>query len=264
MNYLQKTEQFTSSQIQLIKSQIAVGASDDQLNLFLHVASRAGLDPLAKQIYAIQRGGKMTIQTAIDGFRAIADRTGHHISTSDAVFEEENGRIIKATVTVQKAVKGLVGDFTATAYFNEYNANGPMWKKMPHAMIAKCAEALALRKAFSVQLTGLYTSDEMDQADNKDDDKRPEPSIKDITPDEDTAPAEDTTLVERLNNITAAFSEIGISRTELEEWQGHPVEDSNYDEFNELYQYFITRKSEMSPPEDTDKLNDKFKKITLT
>jgi phage recombination protein Bet len=164
------TIEFTKDQEALIKAQIAPTLNSNELLLFLHVAKRAGLDPLARQIYAIKRGNQMTIQTAIDGFRAIADRTGQHVSTSDAVFVEENGHILKATITVQKMAKnGVIGDFTASAYYKEYEAQGPLWKKMPHTMIAKCAEALALRKAFSAQLTGLYTNDEMKQADNQED-----------------------------------------------------------------------------------------------
>ena len=181
-----QTIEFNKEQEELIKAQIGKTLNNDELLVFMHVAKRAGLDPLAKQIYAIKRGGHMTIQTAIDGFRAIADRTGRHVSTSDAIFEEQNDQVIKATITVQKlASNGIVGDFTASAYFQEYKATGPMWQKMPRAMLAKCAEALALRKAFSAQLTGLYTNDEMKQADNEEDqkdNKLASPSIKEINP----------------------------------------------------------------------------------
>ena len=157
----------TPAQVDLIKSQIAVGATDDELKLFLHVADKSGLDPLSRQIYFIKRSGKMTIQTGIDGFRAVADRTGQYVGSSDPVFED-NGKIpAKATVTVNKVVGGIVGNFTATARWEEYypgKSQGFMWDKMPHTMLGKCAEALALRKAFPAQLSGLYTGDEMDQA----------------------------------------------------------------------------------------------------
>ena len=162
-----KYENITPDQVDLIKSQIAVGATDDELKLFLHVADKSGLDPLSKQIYFIKRSGKMTIQTAIDGFRSIADRTGQYIGSSDPIFED-NGKIpAKATVTVNKVVGGVVGNFTATARWDEYypgKSQGFMWDKMPHTMLGKCAEALALRKAFPAQLSGLYTGDEMAQA----------------------------------------------------------------------------------------------------
>ena len=157
----------TPAQVDLIKSQIAKGATDDELKLFLHVADKSGLDPLSRQIYFIKRSGKMTIQTGIDGFRAVADRTGQYVGSSDPVFED-NGKIpAKATVTVNKVVGGVVGNFTATARWEEYypgKSQGFMWDKMRHTMLGKCAEALALRKAFPAQLSGLYTGDEMDQA----------------------------------------------------------------------------------------------------
>jgi hypothetical protein len=69
---------FNDEQIALIKRQVCVGATDDELKMFLHQAQRSGLDPLARQIYAIKRNGKMTIQTSIDGFRVVAQRSGQY------------------------------------------------------------------------------------------------------------------------------------------------------------------------------------------
>jgi len=161
-----KYDNITPAQVDLIKSQIAVGATNDELDLFLHVADKSGLDPLSKQIYFIKRGGKMTIQTAIDGFRSIADRTGQYHSSDEPVFEEIGNNPVKATVSVGKITQGVIGKFTASARWSEYypDKNAFMWDKMPHTMLGKCAEALALRKAFPSQLSGLYTGDEMAQA----------------------------------------------------------------------------------------------------
>ena len=68
--------------------------------------------------------------------------------------------------------KGFVEAVIATALFREYAQRSKdgyltgMWGKMPTVMIAKCAEALALRKAFPAELSGLYTPEEMAQAEN--------------------------------------------------------------------------------------------------
>lgn len=161
-------ENFSREKIDLIKRTIAVGATDDELQLFLYTCQRTGLDPLAKQIYAVKRSGKMAIQTGIDGYRLIADRTGKLAGISDYIFDSEDGKMPgKATVTVKKLLDGgTIADFTATARWGEYQAGGPMWAKMPYLMLGKCAEALALRKAFPADLSGVYTTEEMAQADN--------------------------------------------------------------------------------------------------
>jgi phage recombination protein Bet len=159
---------FTQDQIELIKRQICVGGTDDELKLFLHTAKRRGLDPMTRQIYAIKRQGKMTIQTAIDGFRLIAGRTGQLAGISDVEYDSETERNPKkATVVVTKIVGGHLCTFTASARWSEYNvSDGPLWRKMPYLMLGKCAEALALRKAFPDDLSGLYTTEEMGQAEN--------------------------------------------------------------------------------------------------
>jgi len=134
----------------------------------MYTAERTGLDPLARQIYAVKRSGRMTIQTGIDGYRLIADRTNKLAGISDYMYDSESEKNPgKATVTVKKVVEGgILAEFTATARWGEYNAGGPMWGNMPFLMLGKCAEALALRKAFPADLSGVYTAEEMDQANN--------------------------------------------------------------------------------------------------
>lgn len=157
---------FTEEQIALLKRTIAAGATDDELALFLRQCRRTGLDPFARQIYCVKRQGKMTIQVGIDGFRLIADRSAQYAGNDDPVFDNEQTPK-KATVTVYKIVGGVRCAFTATARWDQYypgDSQGFMWKKMPHLMLGKCAEALALRKAFPAELSGLYINEEMQQA----------------------------------------------------------------------------------------------------
>jgi len=172
MSELATTEllKFTPDQISLIKTQIAKDCTNDELALFLYQCKRTGLDPITRQIYAIKRSNRMTIQTSIDGFRVIAERSGTYAGQDEPIWiDDEKGFPVKCTVTVyrfspngQRYQAGV-----GVAYFKEYYPN-PMnlQKTMPHTMIAKVAEALALRKAFPQDLSGLYTSDEMGQANN--------------------------------------------------------------------------------------------------
>lgn len=162
----------TGDQVALIKRTIAKGASDDELKLFLAQCARTGLDPFSRQIYWISRGGKGSTQVSIDGFRVVAERTGE-LDGQDVHWCGDDGAWVDvwlkkenpAAARVLVYRKGCAHAFPGIARWVEYQAGGPMWQKMPATMLAKCAEALALRKAFPHQLSGLYTSDEMDQAD---------------------------------------------------------------------------------------------------
>ena len=162
---------WTPDQVQLISSTIAPGCTNDELRLFAYACQRTGLDPFSKQIYAIKRGGKMTIQAGIDGLRAIAERTGQlDGSQTEWCGEEGDWRDVwlaskppaAAKTTIWR--KGSQHPFVGVARFADYNAGQGLWSKMPAAMIAKCSEALALRKAFPADMSGVYTTDEMDQA----------------------------------------------------------------------------------------------------
>ena len=180
-------QQFTSDQIALIKAQIAPDASDGELKLFIEVCRQTGLNPFMRQIYAISRSvkvgkgegehwmKKMTIQTGIDGYRLLAARSGHLAGIDDAVYDRDEPNVTpgRATVTVWRWSGGRRCAFTATARWDEYcqkdsTTHQPtsMWTRLPYLMLAKCGEALALRKAFPAELSGIYTDEEMMQADN--------------------------------------------------------------------------------------------------
>lgn len=157
--------QYNRAEIELIKQTVANGANDLQLKWFLYQCANAGLDPLLKQIYCIMRGGKLTVQVGIDGLRAIADRTGAYAGSDQPRFAyDEDGKLVSATVTVYKFVQGERVSWARTAFWAEYcpaAGQDSMWRKMPHAMLGKCAEALALRAAFPAQMSGIYTREEM-------------------------------------------------------------------------------------------------------
>lgn len=212
---------FDGKQIKLIKTQIAQDCNDAELALFINVCERTGLDPFSRQIYAIKRfdsasgGKKMVIQTGVDGYRLIAERTGKYAGNSEAVYEyDANGGLRKATVTVLKMLNGVSCPFTSSALMAEYmpSSPGPLWKRMPHVMLGKCAEVAALRKAFPADLSGLYTTEEMHQADESGLAERPR---------EDLLPApSDPAGVSRnqLTEINALLKHLDMSADQRAEW----------------------------------------------
>lgn len=183
-----ESNQLTTGQIlaglHTVASVLAPDLSADELKLFAMVAARSGLDPFAKQIYAVKRQGRVTFQTGIDGYRSIAVRTGMYDGQDEPEFgpvcacgdKRPEGHPEWATVRVYR--KGIGRPIAATAYWHEYKPDqgqsgrqDAMWVRMPRVMLAKVAEALALRKAFPYDPDAkagigadLYTADEMAQA----------------------------------------------------------------------------------------------------
>lgn len=169
---------WTDAQLSALKSLGLTNATQGDLAFFFHQAQRTGLDPFARQIYMIERGGRYGIQTSIDGLRIVAQRSGKYAGQTAPYWCGEDGEWkdvwlgktppFAAKVGVYR--EGFAEPTWAVARLDSYcpmNRDGkPMglWQKMPDVMLAKCAEALALRKAFPNDLSGIYTDDEMSQA----------------------------------------------------------------------------------------------------
>lgn len=180
---------WSEAQLSALKQLGLANASNGDLAFFFHQAQRTGLDPFARQIYMIERGGRYGIQTSIDGLRIVAQRSGQYAGQTTPYWCGEDGewRDVWLSRTPPLAAKigvyrvGFSEPTWGVARFDSYcptsREGKPMglWGKMPDVMLAKCAEALALRKAFPLDLSGIYTDDEMSQADTVVIEDRPKP-----------------------------------------------------------------------------------------
>jgi phage recombination protein Bet len=152
-------------QINVLKTTVCKGYTDNEMALYLHQAHRLGLDPLSRETFTFKSGGQVVIGTAIDGFRTRADATGCYCPGRPTEYEQDdNGKLIKARVYVEKWIEkaGEWKEISEEAYFEEFRSGGPTWKGMPRVMLSKCAEARALRRAFPRQLSGMYVVEEFD------------------------------------------------------------------------------------------------------
>lgn len=161
---------FDEKQLQLIKDSFGKGLTNDEFKLFLYVAQHTKLDPMLKQIYAIKYGSNpMSIITAIDGYRIVAERTGRYCPGKSASFHyDKNGNLFSAIAYVRKmTLDGTWHEVEGLALYSEYvqrKSDGKpnkTWDTRAHGQLAKCAEALALRKAFPNDLSAIRTEDEM-------------------------------------------------------------------------------------------------------
>lgn len=175
------TREYLNEKAQLVRSLYAPDASDAEFEHFIEVCATRGLNPLNKQIYCISRFDKRegrkvaTIQTGIDGFRLIAQRSGEYRGQVGPEWCGPDGQWVSVWLASERPAAARVGvlraGFDAPVYgvatLDAYeDSQSPFWKGAKASnQLAKCAEALALRKAFPEELSGLYTSDEMGQAD---------------------------------------------------------------------------------------------------
>ena len=155
----------------LVFNTVAKGLSPADQALFEAVCLSSGLDPLRKEVYAVVRGGKMSIQTGIDGYLKLANST-RELNGMEVLFYDSEGKESEVWLSpkpptaclVRVYRKGAQFPFTASCRYDAYKQNGQMWSKFPETMLAKCTTTLALRRAFADVIGGIASADEMDQA----------------------------------------------------------------------------------------------------
>lgn len=178
--------------VQVLKDSILKGGSEGEIKGFLAVCAATRLSPLARQIAAVRRWDSkerrevLTPMVTIDGARLLADRTGVYEGQVgpewcglDGVWRDV-WLVAEAPAAARVGVlrRGFRGPLWAVAHFGEYAAmkdGRPMalWASKPALMLAKCAEALALRKAFPAEMSGLYAPEEFGRSAEGGDDEEP-------------------------------------------------------------------------------------------
>lgn len=180
------TTSWTAQTAQLVRDTFARGTTEQEFQVFMATCQRLDLDPFAKQIYAVKRWDKkakrevMSLQVSIDGFRVIAERSGQYRGQTAPQWCGDDGvwrdvwlaKEPPAAARVGVWREGFKEPLYRVARWESYvqtdreNNVTRFWATMGDVMLAKCAESLALRAAFPHVLSGLYTTDEMAQADN--------------------------------------------------------------------------------------------------
>lgn len=141
--------------IQTIKQTVAKGATDAQLQMFLQVCKRTGLDPFLKEIWFVPEKG--IIMAGRDGYLRVANENPQFDGMETRVERDNNNIPIKAICSVYR--KDRAHPITCEAYYSEYKKSSPVWSQYPSAMISKVAEVLALKRSFSIN--GVVTEEEI-------------------------------------------------------------------------------------------------------
>lgn len=149
-------------QVDLVRRTLAPELNVDELALFIAVADRSGLDVFSRQVYTFKSKGRVCIGIGIDGLRAKADETGCYAPGPEPTFTYgPDGKLESSTAHVLKYSHGSWITVSATCYWDEWAQNTPNWREKKRHMLSKCAEALALRRAFPRQIGQLGTEREV-------------------------------------------------------------------------------------------------------
>jgi phage recombination protein Bet len=240
---------YTSEQMDIIRRQIAKGCSDLEVAYFLHVARARGLDPFSRQIYAIQRGGQMTIMVGIDGLRALAARGGRYRGALPTEWCGADGVWVDVWLQRTPPAAARVSVWHAdcdrpiveTATMQSYGQKSGLWSSMPDVMLAKCAEARALRRAFPAECSGLYEPSEI-PPEHHVHPHRPQPAP--VVIEGRSLPAGPAGSVAQ--KVVERFSAIGVDAAELELYLQHALDTISDEERVDLLRIYGVCKADPS------------------
>jgi phage recombination protein Bet len=145
--------------IATLKQTVAKDATDEEFSMFARFCQATRLNPFKKEVWFIKTKSGVQMMTGINGFWAIANNHPMFDGFEQDVEMDAQGNLIKAWTKVYRKDRKFPS--MGVALLKEYRKGSPIWQQMPSAMILKCSESIALRKAFSQELNGLYTAEEM-------------------------------------------------------------------------------------------------------
>lgn len=185
----------TQTREEVLRDTYMPGAHEHEVQAFIAVCKQTGLDYLSREIYPVKRwdsasrSERWAFQTGIDGYRKIAESTGQYAGQLPLEWCGEDGvwkdvwlaKTPPAAARARVLRKGFAEPITRVALWSEYcqkDRDGnprATWKSLATTMLAKCAEAQALRAAFPASFKGIYAEEEMQQTENEQPAAKPTP-----------------------------------------------------------------------------------------
>lgn len=153
-------------------------ASPQELQTLLAIVKNRNLNPFTKEVYFIKYGNNPAqIVVSKDAFMKRAEQNQNYDGfESGVIYEDEKGELKTKKGVILPRNATLIGgwcevyrkDRSRPVYreveLSAYNTHKNWWQKAPGQMIEKVAIVAAVRDAFSENVGGLYTADEMEQA----------------------------------------------------------------------------------------------------
>ncbi len=182
VNTKQLVNYFTNEELDVVKTQIAKGATNEELSLFIQICKHNQLDPFKSHVYFIKYGGQMSIQVSVEGilylarqqedFKGVSVQLVHENDTFELELDTETQEL-KVSKHVVSIPRGKVAACYAIAKRESYpdkvviietdevehlkNKPGSLWKNHFNDMFKKHTLKRALRLQFCIDVEDEQT-----------------------------------------------------------------------------------------------------------